>query len=205
MQSDHKLRGCECNYKGINVKEVGLRKGVPSRCKIKGMYYNHAFMLSMSITSAECTLLYSMSMWPDRHFCDTHLGIGRGRVNPMGCRVGYSGVGIRVEVCPPCEDPHPRLGYPGYSGYWTVHAMPVHASDRIGLLQVSNVQYSILPRAQAAWSPHAIILSLPLLLFPFSTLIINRLKPFPKQSKACCSLDTNFHGQRHADCPHHIG
>jgi len=45
----------------------------------------------------------------------------------MGCRVGYSGVGVRVEVCPPCKDPHPRLGYPGYSGYWTVHAMPVHA------------------------------------------------------------------------------
>ena len=60
-------------------------------------------------------------------FCEPQIGIGRGRVNPMGCRVGYSGVGVRVEVCPPCEDPHPRLGYPGYSGYWTVHAMPVHA------------------------------------------------------------------------------
>jgi len=35
------------------------------------MYYNRACMLSMSTTSATCALLYSMSMWPDRHFRDT--------------------------------------------------------------------------------------------------------------------------------------
>jgi len=63
------------------------------------------------------------------------LGIGRGRVNPMGCRVGYSGVGVRVEVCPPCKDPHPRLGYPGYLGIgWC--------------MQVHGYQISLLYRRQ---------------------------------------------------------
>jgi len=71
----------------------------------------------------------------------------------MGCRVGYSGVAVRVEVCPPCEDPHPRLGYPRYSGYWMVHAMLVHASDRISLLRVSDVQSSHVPRQPGLLAP----------------------------------------------------
>jgi len=65
----------------------------------------------------------------------------------MGYWVGYRGVGVRVEVCPPCKNPHPSLGYPGY---WTLAGTSQyqcqHALDR------STLTRSILSCAQAAQS-----------------------------------------------------
>jgi hypothetical protein len=43
-----------------------------------------------------------------------HLGIGTGRVNPHGLRVGYSRVRVRVALPLPVQNPYPNRGSCGY-------------------------------------------------------------------------------------------
>ena len=81
--------------------------GSRTDAKFGGMYYNRPFMLSMSITSMTCTLLYSMSMWPDRHFRDTppHFARGPGDVAKCFSLAGSRGMGMSATVSSAAQEP----------------------------------------------------------------------------------------------------
>ena len=112
----------------------------------------------------------------------------------MGCWVGYSGVGVRVEVCPPCKDPHPRLGYPGYLGIGWCQYMAIRLAYSESLTfnlptcsgsPVSLCHHLVLaPLVVPTFHPHR-----------------QQIETFPQAVKAPFSLHANPHGQRHADRP----
>jgi len=119
------------------------------------------------------------------------VGIGRGRVNPMGCWVGYSGVGVRVDKCPPCKDPHPSLGYPGYPGIGlldgTCEYMPQIGLLRIGLLRVSDVQSSHMPGQPSHIAPSSHPSPSRRSHFPPLLSTDQTLSPSSQRHVACCT------------------
>jgi len=75
-QRDHKLRGGKWDYKGINVTKWVSTKWGPERMQNLGVctIIVHS-CCPCQFTSATCALLYSMSMWPDRHFRNTWMAL----------------------------------------------------------------------------------------------------------------------------------